>query len=144
MSDINEVHNECDNLPVDLHSEAEMLTLNDTYRDRSKQHTNNKQQLNCKEYKNALKSIHRHTFHTQLNKDSKQLGNPPSKIAEGEQTLPRIARIRLAQLRTRYYPLLNSYLSKICDHADNRCPKWDVAPHEVNHISTAPVRTPRT
>ena len=31
------------------------LTLNDTYRDRVKHHTNNKEQLNSKEYKNALK-----------------------------------------------------------------------------------------
>ena len=33
-------------------------TLNDTYRNRVKNHTNNKEQLNRKEYKNALKSIH--------------------------------------------------------------------------------------
>ena len=57
--------------------------------------TNNKEQLNRKEYKHLLKSIERHTVHSQLNKDSKQLGTPPPKIAE--QTLPRIARIRLAQ-----------------------------------------------
>ena len=30
--------------------------------------------------------------------------------------------------------LLNSYLSRICDKVDNRCPKCDVAPHDVNHI----------
>ena len=46
-------------------------TLNDTYRDHVKQQTNNKEQLNRKKYKNALKCIHRHTIHTQLNKCSK-------------------------------------------------------------------------
>ena len=71
-------------------------TINELYRDCVKQHTNNKEQLNSKEYKSALKSIHRHTVHTQLNKDSKQLCTLPPKIAEP--TLPRTARIQLAQL----------------------------------------------
>ena len=51
------------------------------------------------------KGIHRHTVHTQLNKDIKRLGTPPPKIAEKEQTLPLTARIRLTQLRTGYCPL---------------------------------------
>ena len=92
-----------------------------------KQHTNNKEQLNRKEYKNALKRFQRLTVHTQLNKDSKQLSTPLPKIAE--KTLPRTARIRLAQLRTGYCPLLNSYLSRICDNVYNLSPKCD-----VNHI----------
>ena len=97
-------------------------TLSVTYRDRVKQHTNNKEQLNRKEYKNALKSIHRHNVHTQLNGNSKQLGTHPPNIAE-KQTLLRILRIRLAQLRTTgYCTLLNFYLSGICDKADNHCP----------------------
>ena len=33
-------------------------TLNDTFKNRVKQHTNNREQLSLKEYKNALKSIH--------------------------------------------------------------------------------------
>ena len=77
-------------------------TLNDTYWDRVKQHKNNKERLNFKTYKNALKSNHRHTVHTQLNKDNKKVGTPLPKI---EQTLPRIALIRLAQLRTGYSPV---------------------------------------
>ena len=64
-------------------------TLNDTFKNRVKQHTNNREQLSLEEYKNALKSIHRNTVHTQFNKHNKPLGT---------QTLPRIARIRLAQL----------------------------------------------
>ena len=98
-----------------------------------KQNTINKEQLNCKKYKNSLKSIQRQAVYNQLNKDSKQIGTPLPKIAE-EHALPRIARIRLAQLRTGYCPLLKSYLSRICDNVDNRCPKCDVAPHDVNHI----------
>ena len=52
--------------------------------------------------------MHRNTLHTQLSNDSKQLGTTLPKTAEEEQTLPRIARIRLAQLRTANCPLLNS------------------------------------
>ena len=110
------------------------LTLNDNYRDRNKQHTNKKEHINRKEYKTAHKNIQRHAVHTQLNKDSKQLSTTPPKIAEEEQTLPRIVRIRLAQLRTGYFPLLNSYFIRICDNVDKRCPKCDVAPHDVNQI----------
>ena len=72
--------------------------------DRMKQQKINQEQLNSKEYKNALKCIHQQTFHFQLNKDSKQLGTQPTKIAEEEQTLPRIARIRLAELIFGYVP----------------------------------------
>ena len=56
-------------------------TQKDTCRDRVKQHTNNKEQLNRKEYKNSLKSIRQHMVYTQVNKDSKQLGRPPPTIA---------------------------------------------------------------
>ena len=66
-------------------------TLNDTYRHCVKQPTNNKFQLNSKEYKIALKIIHQQTVHIQLNKDSKQLCTSPQSIAEAEQTLPRMA-----------------------------------------------------
>ena len=54
-------------------------TLNDTYRDSVKQHTNYKEELNPKEFKNAPKSIHRHTVPTQLNEDSEQLSKLPPK-----------------------------------------------------------------
>ena len=60
-------------------------TENDTYRDRVKQHTNNKA-IKLQRIQTGLKSIHRHMVHTQLNKDSKQLCTPPPKIEE--QTLP--------------------------------------------------------
>ena len=125
MSDINDLHYEGEMLPVKTHVEmlAEQFlvgnyqshranhkttsstsfrpmrpTLNDVYRDLVKQDIKNKEQLNRHNYKTALKSIHRHTVHTQLNRDSRQLGTTPTKIAE--QTLPRIARIRLSQLIT--------------------------------------------
>ena len=73
-------------------------------------------------------------MHTLLNKDSKQLGTPPSKIAEQEKTLLLIIHFRLAQLSTGCCTMLKFDLSRICDNVDNRSPKCDVAPTEVNHI----------
>ena len=114
VSDINELHNEGEILPVKPQTQmlAEQFltgsyqshradhettssislrpmrqTLNETYWDRVTQHANNKEQLNRKAYKNVIKSIHRHTVHTQLNKDSKQICTPPPKMAEEEQQL---------------------------------------------------------
>ena len=106
-----------------------------------KQDTNNKEQLICIEYKNLLKSINRHTVHTQLNKESKQLGSPPPKMAE-KQILPRIARIRLAQQNwilptaklTAKLDTAHCILSGICNNVDNLSPKCEVALHGVNHI----------
>ena len=72
--------------------------------------------------------------YTQLNKDIKQIGTSTAKIAEEEQTLPRIARVRLAKLRTGYFSLQNYYLNRIFNHVDNCFPKCEVAQHEVNHI----------
>ena len=113
-------------------------TLNDIYRDGVKQHTNFKGQLNFNEYQNALKSIERDMVYTQLNKDHTQPETPLPKIAE-EKTLQRIAHNRIAQPRTGFCPLLDSYLRKICDNGDNRCPKCDAAPHDVNHISNCSI-----
>ena len=79
-------------------------TLNETYRDLVKQRTHNNEQLICKKFQNKLKGNRRHTLHTQLKKDSKQLGTPPPKIAEKDQTMPWIARIWLAQLRPGHCP----------------------------------------
>ena len=45
-----------------------------------------------------------------------------------------IAPIRLAQLRTGYFPVLNSHLSRICDNVDNRSHKCELAPLDVNRI----------
>ena len=68
----------------------------------ARNNTNNKEQLNRK---NELKSTHRVTVPTQLIKDNKPLRTPPPKIAE-VQTLPRIALILWAQLKTGYCPQL--------------------------------------
>ena len=54
-------------------------------------------------------------------------GTLPAKIPEEEQRLPRIASIRLPQLRTGYGPVLNSYLIGICSNVYNGCPNCEVA-----------------
>ena len=118
-------------------------TLNYTYRDRVRQHTNNKEQLNRKEHKNAPKRFHRHTVHIEFNIDSKQLGTPPPNIAEEDETLLHVARFRLAQLRTGYCLLLKCYLRRISNNIDNCCPKCEVAPHDENQLFNCSKNTTR-
>ena len=146
MSDINDPHDVGEKLPAktntEMLAEPTCQSQNNLFhkflyhkthnRERAMQHTNNKEQLNRKEFKNALKSIHQHTVDTQLNTDSKPIGTRLAKMVEEEQTLSQIARSRLAQLKSGYYLLLNSYLSRICDNVDNRCTKCDVTSHDVN------------
>ena len=40
----------------------------------------------------------------------------------------------ISTTENRIRSLLNSYLRRICDNVDNRCPNCDVAQHNVNHI----------
>ena len=89
----------------------------------------------------TLNDTYRDPDHTHFNKDSKELGTPPSKIAAEEEKLPRIALIRIVQLRTGCCPLLNSYLSRICYNVDNRYPNCEVALHDVNHIFNCSINT---
>ena len=106
ISDINDLHNEGEMLPVKVHTEkltepflagsfqshrADHVTISSTslrpmrstlnyfYSDCMKQHTNNKKKLKRRENKTLLKAIHRHMVHTHLNKDSKQLVHLPQR-----------------------------------------------------------------
>ena len=140
MSEINDLHTEGEILPVTAHTEmlaeqfladsyqvtrAIVLIIKNlfnqfsshetdtkyTYRDSAKQHKQqniikSQRAQNC-----AQKYPSTHGPHSWT--DSKQLDTPASKIAD--QKLPRIARILLAQQRTGYCPLINSYLNRICD-----------------------------
>ena len=61
----------------------------------------------------------------------------PHEINDSESKLPRIARIRLAQLRSGYIPLTNSYLSRLKSEVHNSSPDSNETPHDV-HYFTAP------
>ena len=57
---------------------------------------------------------------------------PP--VAESERTLQRETRSRLAQLRSGFSPLLNSYMNRIDDKIENRCPDCSAQGHDTRHL----------
>ena len=57
---------------------------------------------------------------------------PP--IAESERTLQRETRSRLDQLRSAFSPLLNSYMNRIDDKIENRCPDCSAQGHDTRHL----------
>ena len=48
--------------------------------------------------------------------------------------LPRIARSSLCQLRSGFLRLLNSYLNRLDDKIENKCPKCQTTPHDRSHL----------
>ena len=69
-----------------------------------------------------------------LNNTSKVLGTKPPVISADEQSLPRLARTKLAQLRSGYSTLLNSYRSRISPEVKDSCPDCGRGPHDLHHL----------
>ena len=55
-------------------------------------------------------------------RNNKVLNAPPPPISESEKKLPRSTRVKLAQLRSGYSKLLNSYMSRIDPEVRDVCP----------------------
>jgi hypothetical protein len=87
------------------------------------------------EHKKAITELHTATVEsTRANyRPNKVLGQQPPPIDISEERLSRGARTTLAQLRSGYCKLLNSYQSRI-SNAANICPDCGATPHDVSHI----------
>ena len=87
-------------------------------------------------YKKVLKVIHTAEVANTLNSYAKNriLDEDPPKICKSELTLNRLARTRLAQLRSGFSYLLNSYKNRIDENIQNLCPLCKTSPHDVRHI----------
>jgi hypothetical protein len=90
-------------------------------------------------YKRVLKDIHTETVRKTIQQysENRVLGqdyNPPPPINPDEIKLTRIARLRLSQLRSGFSRLLNSYLNRLDDKIENKCPKCETTPHDTNHL----------
>ena len=59
---------------------------------------------------------------------------PPPPINPDEIKLTRTARSRLSQLRSGFSRLLNSYLNRLDDKIENKCPKCQTTPVYTNHL----------
>ena len=152
ITNIDHLHNEAEMLPVKEHSDLlAQQFLAGTYQchradhhtaysktkrslprrclRRPGQSTHQKQTRNKKEYRLALKKIHKHEVREYLkinNSSSKVLNTSTPKILEEESKLPRYTRVKLAQVRSGYSRLLNSYLSRIYPDVVNCCPKCGI------------------
>ena len=92
-------------------------------------------------YKEGLKSIHTDSVRDVIERQEPNnvLRTPAPTISPSEKTLPRRTRVLLAQLRSGYSSILNSYLARInpIEHAD-RCPNCDESPYDTTHLFNCP------
>jgi hypothetical protein len=88
------------------------------------------------DYKKTLKTIHTTTVTACLTsyEDNKLLRRPPPEIDKTETALSRMARTRLAQLRSSYSSIVNSYVSRIDPNVRDLCPDCGNGPHDVDHL----------
>jgi hypothetical protein len=66
------------------------------------------------------------------------LGTRPPEIHPSEETLPRIYRTTLSQLRSDYCSDLKSYQHFIDAAIDNECPDCHTSPHSTSHLFSCP------
>ena len=161
MTNISDLHNEGKVLPVKAHNEmlAKQFLVGSYQSHRADHYTTkhvserpmkptlkdkygeevceliNDEVLDRKEYKKAIIKIHTRSVRDNLlNNTSKVLGTKPPVISADEQSLPRLARTKLAQLRTGYSTLLNSYRSRISPEVKDSCPDCGRGPHDLHHL----------
>ena len=96
-------------------------------------------QLTALEAKMAKAEIHTETVRAAISsyKPNKVLNRPPPEIDKTEVDLPRSTRCRLAQLRSGYSVLLNSYNARISGVQDI-CPQCGQSPHDTQHLFACP------
>ena len=93
-------------------------------------------------YKEGLKTIHTSSVAKTIRnqEDNKVLLAPAPKVNQTEANLPRKTRTTLAQLRSGYSSILNSYLHRInpTTHPSPNCPRCNLSPHTTNHLFNCP------
>ena len=94
------------------------------------------QEINNSTYKQGLKRIHTSKVTECRNnyKANKVLNRQPPDIHAEEKTLPRRTRTLLAQIRSGYSPHLQSYLHRIGQAENDRCPKCQSEQHTSTHL----------
>ena len=96
--------------------------------------------LSWEGYRAGLKSIHQTglTEVLQSYQPNIVLGGYPPPINTLERNLPRSTRCTLAQLRSGYSLLINSYKSKIDPDTVDSCPDCAASPHSTSHLFDCP------
>ena len=96
--------------------------------------------VNKDDIKAKIKSIHTSEVQRTIAQypPNKVLQRNPPEVNKEETSLSRIARSKLSQLRSGYSRLLNSYLHRIDETADNNCPQCNQSPHTTLHLFECP------
>ena len=88
--------------------------------------------------KTNMRHIHTSIFsrHLATRGNTKILRTPPPNTSRSEETLPRLTRRILAQLRTNKSPFLKSYLHKVDakTHPSPLCPLCNIHTHDTHHL----------
>ncbi|KAI5716048.1 hypothetical protein M8J77_026544 [Diaphorina citri] len=69
---------------------------------------------------------------------NKVLQTKPPDISPDEKKLPRVTRTTLAQLRSGYSRILNSYMNRLDSNIEDRCPQCRGSPHNTLHLFNCP------
>ena len=95
-----------------------------------------------KDLKKKQKNIHtKHVSNTINNYiPNKVLNQQPPKIDQKEKSLSRNSRSLLSQLRSGYSRKLNSYLHRINDEVEDKCPECNIGPHTTNHLFNCQIK----
>jgi hypothetical protein len=94
-------------------------------------------------YRNGLRTLHTEAVERAKTAlaPNRVLGGPAPPVAASEKTLPRRARTTLAQLRSGFCRLLNSYQHRITRGATpDICPSCRGTPHDVAHLFNCAAR----
>jgi len=70
---------------------------------------------------------------------NKVLDQKPPAVSKKEENLSRNSRVLLSQLRSGYSRMLNSYLHRINDEIEDKCPKCNTGPHTTEHLFNCPM-----
>ena len=98
--------------------------------------------LDLAAYRRGAVSLHTEAVRSAIGSyaPNKILGAPPPEVHKDERLLPRRTRTSLAQLRSGYCKLLNSYMSRIDGAVADRCPDCGGTPHTTNHLFNCPIK----
>lgn len=90
--------------------------------------------------KSKYKAIHTSEVRNIISKypSNKVLERNPPEVNEEESSLSRATRSLLSQLRSGYSRLLNSYLHRIGETPDDKCPKCKIHSHTTSHLFNCP------
>ena len=86
--------------------------------------------------KEAKKQLHTNAVRESLASygENKVLHRNPPQVHSSESKLSRNFRVKLTQLRSGYSRSLNSYMHRIDENIEDKCPDCSEGPHDTEHL----------